>query len=154
MPLMPTFVALQELDPIPFCAVTNSIDQVIPRITPTIHAFDTTDDDVTGMHDLGDNSKINILLAGVYIVHVNVQWEPNGTGNRTIRVFLNGGLWEQVTDDAESGGNFTNQQMFSVGRWAAGDFLQIEVEHNATPLTLDSVAAVNVPHFAVIWQGL
>lgn len=154
MPYIPSAALLQDVGPIPYCSVMNSLNQTITKNIATRISFDMQMDDAMGMHTPAQPTRITIPVAGVYLIHANVRWEANGTGHRTMRILQNGVVIEEIVDDASTGGNNTNQQIESGGRLAVGQYLEVEVEQNASPADLDSLTGPHVPHFAVIWQGL
>jgi hypothetical protein len=70
----------------------NSAVQNIPNAEMTVVALDGTTADSTGdQHsNTTNNSRLTCRSAGIYIVHAEVEWYPNGNGARRMLLRANG----------------------------------------------------------------
>jgi hypothetical protein len=78
--------------------VEHSVAQTIADATPTVLAFDTESFDKGGLHDNAvNNSRLTVPISGggvgaFWWVGVNVEWEPDVGGSRTVNILRNGGI--------------------------------------------------------------
>ena len=81
--------------------MSRTTNQEIDNETWTNISFDTEDRDDAGFADLGtDATKITIPTGYGGTFRVNVYWnfEANATGQRQVKVYLNGGATNLVTE--------------------------------------------------------
>ena len=75
----------------PILTATQASGQSIPNVTWTSLALDATSVDSYGMHSNSvNNTRAVAQVAGWYLVCGSVNWNPNSTGNRGIRLAKNG----------------------------------------------------------------
>lgn len=118
--------------------LTHSVDQSISDTTWTTLAFDTEGYDPAGLHAPGDNTKITVTVAGVYIVTYSGRFASNVTGRRGARLLNNGGIIAEALR-AVSTGSQTPVEISWVGNLAASDVLTIDVFQSSTgALNLES----------------
>lgn len=73
-----------------FARVTKAADQAIPDTTATSLVFDTVRWDNGGLYTSGATSRLTAPVSGVYALGVNVEWEANAVGTRTLSLLYNG----------------------------------------------------------------
>ena len=80
------------------CSVTSSVVQSIPNATWTDLAWNNNSIDFTGLHSDSTNTE-NILIkeAGTYRIFSRVRFAVNGTGNRIMRILINGAVLDRTT---------------------------------------------------------
>jgi len=75
----------------PICILERAANQTLTDTVADAIAWDTEDEDASGMHDPGTNpSRITIAQAGVYEVCVVVGFDASAAGTRIIEIQLNG----------------------------------------------------------------
>jgi hypothetical protein len=105
------------------CTVRRNTTQTIPDGIATKIVMDNEWEDPAEMHDSGD---ITIPISGRYQVSGLVTYEPNGTGERTLRITKNGSTRYSVTvpGHASVAGSL---QVSTIFGYSAGDVVRFEL---------------------------
>lgn len=127
-------------------------NQSIPDNTSTLINWDSVIYDHGGLQDPADNTKLVVPLTGkitgVWAILANVQFASNGTGQRQLQLYVNGGLLRVAGCNTILGGFVTPMEIihFPVDP-LPGDYYQVKVLQNSgAPLN----AQVNGSRFALI----
>lgn len=120
----------------PLCSVTNHAGQTIANNVPTYTtvAWDAELLDTDGMHDnVTNNDRLTIVKAGVYMVEAKADFVGNVTGQRALRITLNGntvaGSTVVANNAASQGTAFPGPVHFL--QLAVGDILRMQVWQNS-----------------------
>lgn len=134
----------------PACRVFSSANQNILTATDTTITFDSERFDTDTMWVVGSPTRITCNTAGVYIVTFCMTWSANASGDRKIRVRLNGSTLI-VSDERSSGQNDPfDHSTSTLYKFAAGDYIEAYVGQNSG-VTLQSEANGNyAPEFAAV----
>ncbi len=99
--------------------------------TATNVLTDTTDYDNDGMVDALNPNALTIKTAGIYQIEGAGNWDANGTGYRTMALYLNGVLIPRAVCDAVPSAAVFNQQVSGEALLAVGDVLKLNVWQNS-----------------------
>lgn len=123
--------------------VYNSADQSIPNAEFTALAFNSERYDTDTIHDNStNNTRLTCKTAGVYIIIGQVQFESNATGDRGVRIMLNGtNQLALVWQAAATTGNkyFIAQTLFTL---EVNDYVELFV-YQSSGGALNSVKSVS-----------
>lgn len=140
----------------PHCRVYNNAAQSIANATDTTLAFNSESLDNDTMHDnVTLNSRVTIRTAGLYIINANIEWPTNGTGERTLYLFLNGTtvLPGYTAVPSTNIVDAVGQSTSCFYKFIAGDFIEVRVKQTSTaPLNINSVG-IYTPSFSALWVG-
>lgn len=139
-------------------AYLSTTNQTIADDTETPVEFNAENYDSHGFHDnFTDNTKFTIPSgkAGYYCCHAQLDWNPDATGGRTVRLVVNGtDQWASLQEKANSG-----IATYSVVRRTiyldAADFVEVMAEQNSGgPLDLTAGTAPGATHFEMYRVGV
>jgi len=140
---------------LPSCRVYHDASQSIPSVTDTVLAFNSERWDTDSMHDpVTNNSRITIKTAGKYIIFVHIEFQANDTGYRQMHLLLNGATYLAFQEQPTSGsGDPARLSLFTTWNFAADDYVQVRVRHNAgVNLNVISGSAYT-PEFGAMFQS-
>lgn len=119
----------------PYCLVEKSGSQSINSASTTAVTFQTDLDDDWGMHDTSSNTeRITIPVAGRYLIHGELSWEINATGQRRLILQTVGSLNKTMSETLHGGagsGLQLRQQALAVNPLVAGDYVYIDANQNS-----------------------
>jgi acid phosphatase family membrane protein YuiD len=131
-----TWSPVGDANPVlPRVRALRGANQSISNTTQTPVTFPSEDVDTHSFHDLVTNSSrltIPTGMAGTYLISAVAVWASNATGWRQALLLRNGANpnLEGVTQAAANG--ITTRQSFSVAlELAAGDYIELAVNHNS-----------------------
>lgn len=117
---------------VPACRVTHSVAQSIAHNTVTALVFDTERFDTDTIHDPAvNNSRLTCKTAGKYLVYGNVGYAANATGERQLRISLNGVTLHGGAQLTPVSGNNTSVVVLAIVELAVNDYVQLEAYHTA-----------------------
>lgn len=115
----------------PYCELTRTASQTITHDAATKVTWDSEVADTDGMHSTSSNtSRITIQRAGIYLVSAYIRWENNPYSNVRVEVFINNSATLTAEKHTNMSGTETPRvQVAGVAKLAAGDYLEVEVQH-------------------------
>jgi len=116
----------------PAAYVYHNVSQSIPNNTTTALAFNSERYDNDSMHDNAtNNTKITINTAGKYSFSINIGWDTNATGLRSIGIRLNGTTYIAYTQEDASGLLQTIQTLTKTYNFSVGDYIEAIVSQTS-----------------------
>ena len=119
----------------PVLTATQGTGQSIPNTAWTSLALDVTSADTYGMHsNVTNNSRATAVVAGWYLVCGSVNWTPNSTLNRGIRLAKNGtaivgsGAFRLATGAGQTDGMGSSSLLTYLN---IGDYVEVQVWQNS-----------------------
>lgn len=139
-----------ELADPPTCRVYSSVNQNILTATDVALTFNQERFDTDTMHsNVTDNSRITFTTGGVYVMTFCMTWEANATGDRKIRIRLNGATIIVADEKSSDQNDDFDHTVSTIYKVAAGDYIEAYVAQNSG-VTLQSIANGNyAPEMAV-----
>lgn len=136
----------------PLCHLTHSADQAA---NPTaVLTWDTERQDTDGMHSTSSNpTRITIQTPGYYLINVNVAWEVNATGLRSVEVLLNATTTIAIARQAAvtTALERTEHELTTLRYLAAGYYIEV-VCYQTSGGTLDIEKRADYsPEFTCVW---
>jgi hypothetical protein len=115
--------------------------------------------DSHGMHSLSSNrSRVTCQSgwAGIYLFCVTVTFDAGDKdGYRRVRVLGNGStVWAVDTDAPQGANDRCSVHCIGFANLAVGDYLEVEVRHEATVNTLELFAGNDDDELGTTWQGV
>lgn len=143
------FLPDEIADP-PTCRVYSSVNQNTTTGVDVTLTFNQERFDTDGMHDNAtNNSRITFITAGVYVMTLCMTWEANATGDRKIRIRLNGTTIIAADEKSSDQNDDFDHTVSTVYKVAANDYIEAYVAQNSG-VTLQSIANGNyAPEMAV-----
>lgn len=121
----------------PLAVLTVTTPQSGPASSAAANAalqFDTEVTDTYAGHSTStNNSRYTAQVAGWYWVRSAVCWNPNGTGNRVMAIYVNGAMlpYAQTQQPASSATNYTITEVSSHVFLGVGDYVETWVGQNS-----------------------
>jgi len=116
------------------CRAFHSVAQSIANLTVVTLALDSENYDTDAYHDLVVNNErltIPVGLAGKYMLGGGVQFAVNAVGSRLMAVTLNGVSQLLVLRFNADASGFTTITSSTIFDLAVGDFITLQVFHDA-----------------------
>lgn len=117
------------------CECSATADQAIATSTWTSINLDEEKFDRGGLHDTStNNTRITITVPGRYYIHGAVQFEPNATGLRFVRLIKNGDTSNPFCSQGPLPGDgtlATRVQVCALESLAAGDYIEMQAWQNS-----------------------
>jgi hypothetical protein len=146
-----------ELGAIPGARATNTANQAIAESTPTVISLSTEGFDTANLHDTTTNtSRLTAPVTGAYQINGRVRWESGAAGVRTLRIEKNLGSAGAKTIAEEmstaSTANRMTQNVSTIARLAAGEYVELRVIQSSTGTSVDTLAAPGIaPELSMAW---
>src|SRR5215831_1233030 len=140
--------------PVPAARVYKAAALSVSNATTTGIPFDTERFDTDNIHDVAvNNGRLTCRTAGKYLIGVNIEWNPNATGERIVWLYLNGGTPIAEVRGPANGASATLGQIATVLQdMAVGDFVEVYV-YQTSGGALNITATPNYsPEFWMIRQ--
>lgn len=114
--------------------LTHNAAQTVPDTTPTVLSFNTETRDTDGFHSGGSPTRITIPSgrAGIYHVHVEVEWESNNTGYREVQLLLGGATLIAESNTNAISGQTTRQSVSTIRNFSAGNYFEVQVYQDSS----------------------
>lgn len=117
----------------PTCVVRLSSNQSVTSGVDTSLAWDLDEYDPWGMHDpVTNNTRVNIIVAGWYVVAAGVQWEVNATAARVLYLTSTGNNTRNFayTTMYPTGSINAGQSICTVDFFTTGDYIETIVKQS------------------------
>jgi hypothetical protein len=138
------------------CLLTHSAVQNIPTSTIQHVSFDTELFDIGGFHSAApypERITIPTGYGGYYLIHVQIQWEQDPTGDRHVDIWKNGAALFRALLPAVTNSDKTMEFALPYAL-AAGDYIVCYVWQDCgTGLDIQRTAAPYTPLFGVDYLG-
>ena len=134
--------------------VYHDVDQIIAHNTLTNLAFNRDRWDTDGFHDNAvNNSRLTIDEAGKYVIMAAVRWGNNGTGERLVRILLNG-VTQIVDSIINPSATITTLNLVqTIYDLVSGDYLEVQVRQKSTIALNVAFVAETSPEFSHVRVG-
>jgi hypothetical protein len=132
--------------------ITRSTAQSINDITWTAISFDTTVWDTDSIYDFATYpTRLTVRTGGIYIITGFGQWASNGTGQRWMRIYLNGTNEIAKVSTIMTGTAYTHAHSVSiVYSLIQGDYVELSVYQNSGgALNMNSSSPTYLPTFSL-----
>src|SRR5215204_2490654 len=131
------------------------INQSRPGLPPFFSS--TASASTRRLHDNAtNNSRMTAPIAGVYVISTSVDWTANATGERRLRLRVNGNNTQLIASDIEDSSPVRFQTVATVYRLAAGDYVEAVVKQTSGG-ALNAGASANLgfdrKELAMAWVG-
>lgn len=114
-------------------------------------SFDTVQHDPYGMYAAGSPTKLTIPVTGVYSIAANIAFASNATGDRILRIDVNGSGIASHRIAARSGG-MTEIRTAWIDRLVVGDYVELKAwQDSGGALNIDSQSTRN--RLSIAWLG-
>lgn len=150
-----TAKSLTDIETRPYCSVRRTAPQTISHATWTGIQFDVEDEDVYGLHDATNNTRLTIPsgLAGVWQLSGHVIFDTSSAGVRFVEIYLNNTNAIARTALPPSPGYDTAPIVPRTVRLAVGDYVDLRVYHeNGSSLDIPA-GYTSGPIFTAAWLG-
>jgi len=107
-------------------ATVNVLTGTDTLLAPTAELWDTNN----FWTPASPTNYITCRSGGLYLVGINMQWQANSAGQRSVRLQLNGATYEQVTQIGQAT-TTQFQNLITIISPHAGDQLQVQVRQNS-----------------------
>lgn len=136
------------------CRVYNSANIAIANNTQTVVAYDTERYDTDALHSTATNTgRLTATRAGRYLIFTHILWAANATGQRGVRVRLNGTTdLGGVLNDAAGAGT-TRQTAMTIHNLSATDYVETLVFQDSGGNLNVTASANESPEFGMAYMG-
>lgn len=151
-----TDATAQRLNPpLPQARVYNSAAITgIVTATVTPLTFDTERFNNGALHSTSANTgRLTAPIDGLYLIGAQIQWESNATGNRLLRLMLNGASQLVRDERAAVNGDVTDQEVTTLYQMQAGDYVTVEVVQSSGANRQINAAPASSPEFWMVRLG-
>jgi len=129
---------------LPRCSVSRSTDQSIANNSVNqLISWTVQDYDVGGMFSPTSTTAATIPSGwgGLYLITVNIQWAPNGTGYRSVQINIGGSERVRNTIFPVGSGPSTRMGLSYIAEISAGSTVSVGTFQNSgNPLNIESAA--------------
>lgn len=117
----------------PACRVYNDSNQNILTATDLALAFNQERFDTDTMHVLtaGLNTRITFNTAGVYVITLSVTWSANASGDRKIRIRLNGSTLIASDERSSDQNDDFDHAIGTTYKFAVNDYIEAYLGQNS-----------------------
>ncbi len=140
---------------VPRCRVTHDVNLAILTATWTSLGFNTERHDTDTMHDTAvNNTRITATTAGLYAISGQANFANHATGNRALRIYLNGAITIAHEEQASNGAGVNTQVgVYTQYLLSATDYVELQAYQTSTA-TINVLSTGNYsPEFMACWQS-
>lgn len=136
------------------CRVFNSAAQACASGAYTQLTFDSERYDSNSLHSTSSNtSRLTAATAGVYLIVGHVAIANNSTGQRALRVLLNGSATIAFYEISAVSGDNSALTISTVYKLSVSDYVEVGIFQNSGGPLNTVVSAPACPEFAMQWLG-
>jgi hypothetical protein len=103
-------VGTSKFGALPAARVRNTTNETTSSGSWTALTFNVADFNVSGVYDAGQTDRLTAPVAGKYLITLNVGWEANAVGVRSVNIFSGGAPVAYETRPAMSDATFAGGQ--------------------------------------------
>jgi len=139
---------------IPYCVLwLDQKTQTIPDATNTLINFDLEIVDVGNLHSTTvNNSRITVVVAGLYLFTVGLGWEEDAAGYREVYIQVNGTAIRRIRAHPFAASTAVWMEASVLWHMDATDYAEVVVYQNSGG-AIDVLYTAYSPMFAACLQG-